>query len=146
MIEFDDNGNLPVGIHKLSWDEIVHHFGYNSHRMNLIRGLKKALFVLKRAGCKTVYLDGSFVTIKKFPKDYDCCWKPEGVISDQLDRVFLSFTVVGRLMQKIKFKGEFFPGSTIEGSSGISFLEFFQTDKETGECKGIVEIDLEEIQ
>ena len=38
--------------------------------------------------------------------------------------------------------GELFPTSIIADTDGLSFLEFFQTDKETGIPKGIVAIDL----
>ena len=41
--------------------------------------------------------------------------------------------------------GELFPASTIADEDGFSFLEFFQTDKETGRRKGIVAIDLGEL-
>ena len=38
--------------------------------------------------------------------------------------------------------GELFPASIIAGTDGLSFLEFFQTDKDTGRPKGIIAIDL----
>jgi hypothetical protein len=142
---FDERGNLPAGIHRLSWDEILRQYGYNFHRGKLLNGLNKALHVFKRAGCKIVYLDGSFVTAKQYPNDYDCCWKSDGVDPNLLDRVLLNCSEIGRKLQKIKYYGEFFPSSTIEKSSGSPFLDFFQTDAETDEGKGIVEIDLERL-
>ena len=45
-------------------------------------------------------------------------------------------------MQKAKYMGELFPASTIAATGGLSFLEFFQTDKDTGRPKGIIAIDL----
>ena len=47
-----------------------------------------------------------------------------------------------RAGQKQRFLGEFFPADLPEGATGKTFLEFFQTDKETGDRKGIVAIDL----
>ena len=38
--------------------------------------------------------------------------------------------------------GELFPASIIADSDGLSFLDFFQTDKDTGTPKGIIAIDL----
>ena len=38
-------------------------------------GLGAALENLKNAGCGTVYINGSFVTNKVVPNDYDACWK-----------------------------------------------------------------------
>jgi len=43
---------------------------------------------------------------------------------------------------KAKYRGDLFPAEVPEGTSGKVFLEFFQTDKRTGESKGIVSIRL----
>ena len=104
-------------------------------------GLKAALEDLKGAGCRTVYVDGSFVTSTTRPNDYDACWDEAGVDPAALDPVLLTFDP-GRATQKAKYRGELFPASVIADSDGLSFLEFFQTDKETGKPKGIVAIDL----
>ena len=40
----------------------------------LFSGLMKALINLAEAGVKKVYIDGSFVTDKDYPKDIDGCW------------------------------------------------------------------------
>lgn len=104
-------------------------------------GLRSALESLKVAGCRTAYVDGSFVTGKETPNDFDACWEEEGVDPDLLDPVLLIFDP-GRATQKAKFLGELFPASFISGEEGLSFLDFFQTDRNTGERKGIVAIDL----
>ena len=87
-------------------------------------------------------VDGSFVTEKREPGDYDACWDIEGVDVEILDAVFLDFSD-GRRAQKRKYFGEFFPAQMPEGATGKLFLEFFQTDKETGKPKGIVGLNLE---
>ena len=96
---------------------------------------------LKSAGCQTVYIDGSFVTGKEVPNDFDACWEEAGVDPTVLDPVLLTFDP-GRLTQKAKYLGELFPASAIADGDGFSFLEFFQTDKETGRPKGIIAIEL----
>ena len=106
-----------------------------------MEGLRAALENLKRAGCRTAYIDGSFVTSKEVPNDFDGCWEEAGVDPFALDPVLLTFDP-GRASQKAKYMGELFPASTIASGDGFSFLEFFQTDKETGRSKGIVAIDL----
>ena len=68
-------------------------------------GLRAALENLKSAGCLTAYLNGSFVTSKTLPNDYDACWEEAG--------------------QKAKYMGELFPASIIADAGGLSFLEFF---------------------
>ena len=104
-------------------------------------GLREALENLKSAGCVTIYVNGSFVTSKTLPNDYDACWEEAGVDPAALDSVLLTFDP-GRVTQKAKYMGELFPVSIIAGAGDLSFLEFFQTDKETGRPKGVVAIDL----
>ena len=106
-----------------------------------MEGFRAAIENLKAAECRTVYLDGSFVTNKTHPNDYDACWEKAGVDPTSLDPVLLTFDV-GRATQKAKYLGELFPASIIADAEGLAFLEFFQTDKETGRPKGIIAIDL----
>ena len=54
-------------------------------------GLRAALENLKGAGCRTIYLNGSFVTSKDLPNDYDACWVEAGVEPAALDPVLLTF-------------------------------------------------------
>ena len=105
-------------------------------------GLRAALENLRAAGCRRVYLDGSFVTTKNIRNDYDACWEEMDVDPDMLDPVLLTFDP-GRATQKAKYLGELFPASVVAGPDGPSFLDFFQTDRETGDRKGIIAIDLE---
>jgi hypothetical protein len=97
---------------------------------------------LASAGCPAVFLDGSFVTAKHFPADYDVCWETTGVDLVELRSkapALLSF-VNQRALQKAYFLGEFFPANTIADTASPfrTFLEFFQQDKTTGMQKGIV--------
>ena len=48
-----------------------------------------------------MYIDGSFVTVKLEPRDYDACWDIDGVNVEALDSVFLDFSK-GRRAQKRK--------------------------------------------
>ena len=61
---FDAAGLLPPGVHCASWDQLSDRFANNAWREMLMTGFKAALENLKRAGCRTVYLNGSFVTNK----------------------------------------------------------------------------------
>ena len=100
-----------------------------------------AIDSLRRAGCHTVYIDGSFVTNKEVPNDFDACWEETGVTPELLDPVLLQFDA-GRAAQKARYLGELFPASVGATVEGMSFLEFFQTDRETGGSKGIIAVDL----
>lgn len=138
---FTPAGQLPQGIHPATWAEIQARFGTTGHRRTLLRGLKRALENLKAAGVQTVYLDGSFVTNKNTPSDFDACWDPFGVDGTLIDPVLLTFTNK-RAAQKAKYGGELFPADTPADLAGSTFLAYFQRDKETGNPKGIISIDL----
>ena len=77
--QFDARGLLPAGVHLASWGEVAERFGGNLWRERLMAGLRYALDDLKRAGCHRVYIDGSFVTSKEFPNDFNACWEEVGV-------------------------------------------------------------------
>ncbi|HKY03257.1 MAG TPA: hypothetical protein VJQ56_00105 [Blastocatellia bacterium] len=141
--EFDEQGLLPEGIHSATWEEVITHFGGNERRRQLLSGLSEALGLLKSAGCRRVYIDGSFVTSKERPNDIDVCWDIDGVDADALDPVFFEFGN-GRAAQKARFGAEFFPAQVPEGITGKVFLDFFQVDRETGEAKGIIELFLDD--
>ncbi len=132
---------LPVGIHEADLSEVQNVLTSNGWRRGLFDGLVKACGDLAAAGCGRLYLDGSFVTDKPQPGDYDACWHPYGVIRTQLDPVFSDFTN-GRAAQKAKYGGEFFPSTTKAGARGRTFVEFFQMEKFSGLQKGILLIDL----
>ena len=100
---------------------------------------------LKSAGCLTIYAAGSFVTGEEVPNDFDACRDEAGVNPLLLDLVFLIFDP-SRAARKSKYPGELFPASAIASGDGSSFLEFFQTDKETGTRKGIIAIDLGDLR
>lgn len=138
--DFQINGNLPLGIHWAEWKNFEKRFGTTIHRRKLLKGLKAAIASLRKAGCRAIYIDGSFVTAKELPNDFDGCWSIEGVDPDLLDPVLLDFSK-GRATQKAKYGGELFPAELIEAGSGKTWLDFFQQDR-NGKPKGIVGIRL----
>ncbi|MGH2639600.1 MAG: DUF6932 family protein [Rhabdochlamydiaceae bacterium] len=145
LAPFDSDGNLPEGIHWATWSEICERFGKTKRRRELLVGLKAALLSLKGAGCRVVYVDGSFATSKENPRDFDCCWEPEGVDVGRLDKVFLHTNRQGRLAQKMRYGGEFFLTDAPELGSKTTFFRFFQKDRD-GNSKGILGIKLEGLQ
>ena len=118
-----------------SWEEIVERLGWNTRRRRLLDGLADAVDLLKAAGCRRIWLNGSFVTAKEEPGDFDACWDPDDVDLDALDPILFDFAD-GRSAQKQRFGGEFFP-NVIETASGLIFAEFFQHERDTGR-KGVV--------
>jgi len=123
-----------------SFDEVLERFGWNERRRGLIDGMAEALELLATVGCSQVWLNGSFVTAKAEPGDFDACWDTHGVDLEAIDPVFLDLSG-GRAAQKARFGGEFFPNVT-EGGSGLVFADFFQNERD-GSRKGIVVLKLE---
>jgi hypothetical protein len=133
---------LPKGVHDATWDEVTLRFGNSTRRKDLLAGLLNACYALKKAGVTFLFLDGSFVTAKKNPGDWDACYSKIGVNTAVLDPVFLDFKN-DRAAQKAKFGGEsFFAETSASGVLGPPFLEFFQREKNTGRPKGLVRLDL----
>lgn len=142
--DFDADGALPLGIHVASWDEIVERFGWSDHRMDLLAGLADLLANLRAAGCRLVYLDGSFVTDKEVPGDYDLCWEMDGADLRKVDPIVLD-VAPPRAAQQARYRGDILP-NVHEGSTGAPFVDFFQRNKVTGGSKGIVAINIEEVE
>lgn len=136
-----DSGNLPSGVHEATWHEFVARYGYTAHRLALLAGLKAALDALRAAGCRRAYIDGSLVSAKEAPADFDGCWEADGTNPDLLDPVLLDFSYL-RAAQKAKYGGEFFPARAAADAMGTPFWEFFQHDRNTDMPKGIIAIDL----
>jgi hypothetical protein len=133
---------LPPGVHMATFAEVEQTFTYNPRRRALFAGLLNAARHLSLVGCRRVLLDGSYVSAKPVPDDYDACWDPDGVDFAKLDPVFDDFDN-GRANQKARFGGEFFPSTVVEADSGAVFVEFFQVDRFTGKRKGILAIALD---
>ncbi len=132
---YQTNGNLQPGIYLLTWEEFIKEYGYNKHRLKLISGLEKAMNELKSLGCKTLYVDGSFVSKKSHPNDFDACWDPAGVDFLKFSAEFpiLMEFLPDTKKQKARYGGELFPSPR--------YLPFFQKDKEDN-IKGIIKLNI----
>jgi hypothetical protein len=143
MLQFSANGNLPPGIHLATWQEVEKLLAFNDRRQELLAGLRRACIPLREAGCRRIYIDGSFATNKEFPGDFDVCWEDDTVDFaklKELDPVLLDFSN-HRAAQKSKYGGELFLASSIASFDEKIFLEFFQLDRD-GNPKGIVAINI----
>jgi len=132
---------LPAGVHPADLRAIADAFAVNPQRKSLFEGLVRGARDLASAGCRCIYVDGSYVTNKPIPGDYDVCWEPGGVNLRLLDRVFLDFSH-GRAAQKARYGGEFFPSSAAADHAGNSYLDYFQRENHSGARKGIILVDL----
>lgn len=141
--EFDENGKLPPGIHWAKWDEFLERFGTSPRRVRLINGLKMAMEQLQSAGCQSIYIDGSFVTNKPNPGDFDACWDANGVDINYLKSIApILYNSQRTANQKVLYGGEFFRSDFPANIYETSYFDFFQFDTRTDTPKGIIAIDL----
>jgi hypothetical protein len=139
--EWSANGDLPPGVHFATWRKLEDRLGFNPRRHRMLAGFRQACGELRKAGCRLVYLDGSFVTRKEHPGDFDACWVVRNVDDAVLDPVLWDFSQ-GRAAQKRRFLGEMFPAQLPEGATGRAFIDVFRVNKMSGESKGILAIGL----
>lgn len=137
------NKNLPPGIHPTTWEEFKAKYGINYKRKLQLEGLEKAIEEFKNAGGTKIFIDGSFVSEKKNPGDYDALYDLDEIDADKIDERLTDASVPGRAAQKRYYQGEFFPMYAIATSPvGTRYIDFFQKDKKTKQPKGIIRIDL----
>lgn len=135
------SGLLSTGAHTATWEELIEKFGTNPHRLRLLEGLKKGLNLLRRYGCKEVYIDGSFVTAKTLPNDIDVCYDNTPMNWKRFIKEQPEFNDIknGSKIQKAKYLSEFYACNAFEDD----ILRFFQLSRD-GEPKGIVKLLLTE--
>ncbi|MBC6479673.1 MAG: hypothetical protein GDA56_19730 [Hormoscilla sp. GM7CHS1pb] len=141
--EFDENGNLPPGVHWAEWSEFQERFGTTRKQQRMIEGLASAMEELKASGGRTIYINGSFVTREPNPNDFDACWDRDDVDLEYLRTnasTLLNLTDK-RAAQKAKYKGELFPSDQPVDNYGTISIDFFQRDRLQNK-KGIIAIDL----
>ena len=134
-------GYLPQGVHEADWDEVAGRFGGNDVRDVLVRHLFKACLNLAQAGCTKLLLDGSFVTAKSEPGDYDGTWETDGVDENRLDPVLLGEDATGFAKVRAKYLGDLYPAHVLAELGEVPFRDFFQTDRD-GVVKGVVLLNL----
>ena len=139
--DFNAKGELPAGEHNATLDDIEVRYGRASRRRKaLMNGLRQAADKLAKAGVKTIWVNGSFITAKENPNDIDGCWAYNDAVDIRaLEDDFLSLD--SRRIVKNRYGLDFFIAQLIEADSGKPFPLFFQVNRD-GEAKGIVVVDL----
>lgn len=132
---------LPTGIHEASFSEVAEVYVYNPIREELFDGLIEGSLNLVSAGCKSLYLDGSYVTSKPDLGDFDACWDPTGVNTYLLTPELQDY-ISERASQKAKYGGEFVPSVVLTEGVPVDFIDFFQRILNLDEKKGIIRINI----
>ena len=70
---FDEQGDLPVGVHQATFDEVLTRFGYGTPQRQLVTAQLVRIYELVRATGKLrrFVIFGSYVTAKPAPHDID---------------------------------------------------------------------------
>lgn len=154
---FTSDGLLPIGIHEATWELFCEHFGKGSRkRKELIKKIEVIIKILQEVGCKELYIDGSFVTKRNRPGDFDACWLREGVDLKLLSRIAPILKRAPGTFKGVDCKqyygGDVFPLSRLVPDPNnpkgrdITYLDFFQMDKQSEQRKGIILLKLNEIK
>lgn len=134
--QFNQDGYLPKGIHRVTQDEIEIRFGTGSNqRIMLFKRLAKLLKLLKKQSkhIKLFLLNGSFVYNKDSPNDLDCILV--------LKKDFDYNSPESHLLRQAKkvFHTHLFTFDEEDESGYRRILDFFCYDRE-GNTKGILEV------
>jgi hypothetical protein len=135
---FDSHGNLPPGIHDATLAEVQTRFAYNDKRTKLLNALKRVISILIECKCQEVFLNGSFITNKEEPGDYDLCYEPTGIVATDNLQMFLKT----REARKEEYLGDIFVRLP-QPPYLADYVEMWQTDTRQDDIpKGIIRIDL----
>lgn len=133
---FNESGYLPPGVYLATMEEIRQRLAYNTTRETLFHQLSLVIAILREANCPEVYLNGSFISSKDEPGDYDMCWEPTGVNpTEQLRQLLQNPQEV-----KKRFLGDIRPRIS-HPPYHIDLVNYWQTDA-GGDPKGIIAINL----
>lgn len=110
-------------------------------RKKLYEGLLGLLDELAKIHCKTIYLDGSFVTNKQLPSDIDICFDCEEEHWEFAILMMGDF-IRDQELFKSKYHCNVFPSNLYSIDGQKYFRDFFQHDKYSNLPKGILKINL----
>lgn len=138
--EFDPTtGCLPNGEWDATWKEFVLKFNTNAHRAKLTTQLFAGLQVLKVAGCKQVWVNGSFTTEKINPGDVDVLYDVQGIRPADLPKTFQD-----KAGRRSFYGGDYIPVDLANHQLAFptGLFAFFRGVRDSSTKKGIVRIRL----
>lgn len=142
--EFNENGDLPPGVHGASWTEVVNRLGGSPGQRDVCtRRLAHVLELARRTAClQRFVVFGSYVTAKAYPNDVDVI-----LIMDDAFRLehcpMESRALFDHPIAQARYGASVFwirPGLLI-GETVADFIEYWQIKRGGGQ-RGIVEIKL----
>ncbi len=138
--DLTSEGVLPPGVHDATVGEVRRRFGTGTQaRRQLMKGLSAVIARARRARARDLYLNGSFVTSKKEPVDWDAVLVfPVGCNTGSADAIVLA----DRDRIRRDYDGDLFTVSEDDPELLDHFVStIFGTDRH-GVPKGLVRIHL----
>ena len=141
--EFNDDGNLPEGIHLADEVEFIQRFARNSARRKWLGERLQELFSLVKLTGKLerIFVWGSFVSTKESPNDIDLLFimSSDFQIEDVPERCRILFDHV---RARVSFSADVFWAKSSIGEDTLNiWLDTYQTTKDFNR-RGIVEVRL----
>ena len=141
--EFNENGDLPVGIYKATLQEVLEHFGKGSLQRQLIALRLKKIWYSAKATKQVLrfIVYGSFVTAKENPNDVDIFM----LMEDGFDpnEVFGKSRLIFNHLTTQKYEGASIFWGTKSGIIGDvdEFISGWQIKRDTTR-RGIIEVEI----
>lgn len=143
--EFNENGDLPVGIYKAMLQEVLEHFGQGSLQRQLIAGrLKRIYYAAMQTGRVLRFIIyGSFITNKENPNDIDIFMLMENGFDP--NEVFGKSRLIFNHLTTQEYEGaSVFWGTEIGIIGDVNdFIAGWQTKRDKT-LRGIVEVQIDD--
>lgn len=141
--EFNENGDLPVGIYEATLQEVIRHFGQGSLQRQLVAGrLKKIFYAAKETQQVLRFIVyGSFITEKESPNDVDIFILMKDGFNP--DDVFGKARLIFKHLTTQKYEGASIFWGTKSGIIGDvdEFIAGWQIKRDKTK-RGIVEVEI----
>lgn len=139
-LNFNSQGYLYQTI-ALTYEEFFIHFGTNERRRQQIGNALTFFRIFYQSGCHTVYVDGSFVSTKKYPGDIDLCFDLTDVDIENIKKGFPQFfdpNEIGRIHRDQQCHIFYLT------KNYTILFNMLQNDR-SGNSKGFVKLSLEQV-
>ncbi len=141
--EFNENGDLPVGIYQATLQEVLDHFGKGSLQRQLVAGrLKKVYFsAMQTKQVLRLIVYGSFVSNKENPNDVDIFMLMKDGFNP--DEVFGKSGLIFKHLTTQKYEGASVFWGTKSGIIGDvdEFIEGWQIKRDKS-LRRIIEVEI----
>jgi hypothetical protein len=139
--EFDDNGDLPVGIHQATLTEVLEHFGTGTVQRRLVGQRLERIYklALSTGQVARFVVFGSFVTAKPDPGDVDIFMLMEDTFDSAQARGEAAVIFDHLVVQNVEGASVFWIRRLAAIGGEQKALEHWQTKRDRTQ-RGIVEV------